>query len=166
MWRQGTRTLPGGSRLKDVFFPKRARSSRLLALLLALVTGGCVWPMDPVPTWDFEFGGQVLHAGTGAPVAGALVEIWMVHPDNPQATAGVPYLAGYTNASGVFALQKRERVRATPPFATLRVTPPAASSLAARTVGGLISEVFPEVERNGHRVTYVADIPLNPASAP
>jgi hypothetical protein len=132
---------------------------RLPVLAALLVLGGCVWPMDPVPEWDFIFRGTVRRSDTGAPVPGAQVQVRLAHPDDPNPDART--LQGQTDASGRFDLRRHERTRATPPNATVTVTPPAGSGLAAQTVGGNMPQVF-EITRDDQTVTYEADFTLSP----
>lgn len=140
---------------------KRSRHTRRLALAALLLLGGCVWPMDPVPEWDLSFFGAVRRADTGAPVAGAQVEIRLAHPEDPELHH--PPLQGATDANGQFDLRIHERNRVTPPFATIIVTPPAESGLAPRTVGGDVREVFSRISRTGRDVSYDAVVDLAPA---
>src|SRR5688572_6257680 len=95
---------------------------RLAVLAALLVLGGCVWPMDPVPEWDFIFQGTVRRSDSGAPVPGTQVQVRLSHPNDPNPDALT--LQGQTDASGRFDLRLHERARATPANATVTVTPP------------------------------------------
>lgn len=142
------------------------RSRHWLALVASLVLlHGCGWPMDPVPVRTLDFGGNVKRADTGAPVAEAQVEIWLSVPEKVGTAA--PFVQGQTDASGTFALEGRDRNRAIPPDATVRITPPAGSGLATRTFGGYIGDIFPEITRTGDEaLRYRTTVLLEPAPAP
>lgn len=142
------------------------RSLRWLALLASLVLlHGCGWPMDPIPVRKLDFGGNVKRADTGAPVAGAQVEIWLSVPEKVGNAAS--FVQGQTDASGGFTLRERLRNRAIPPDATVRITPPAGSGLATRTFGGYIRDIFPEISRTGDiDYRYRTTVLLEPAPAP
>lgn len=133
---------------------------RFLALAALLLLGGCV--LDPVPEWDLSFFGEVRRADTGAPVPGAQVLIRLAHPEDPDPDPDAPTLQGTTDANGQFDLRIHERTRATPPHATLIVTPPAGSGLAPRTVGGRVQDVFTRISRTGRDVSYDAVVELAP----
>ncbi|HST62183.1 MAG TPA: hypothetical protein VLK84_26000, partial [Longimicrobium sp.] len=60
-----------------------------------------------------------------------------------------------------YALRLHQRARAIPAQATVTVTPPAASGLAARTLDGTVPELF-DVDLNGQKVTYTADFTVAP----
>ena len=137
----------------------RRRPPPPLRLAALLVLGGCVWPMDPVPEWDLVFQGTVRRADTGAPVPGAQVQVRLAHPNDPNLDARTSQ--GQTGASGRFDLRRHERSRSTPANATVTVTPPAGSGLAAQTVGGNIPQVF-KITRDDQTVTYEADFTLSP----
>ena len=138
---------------------KRPARYRLLGLAALLALGGCVWPMDPVPTWDFIFRGTVRRSDTGTPVPGAQVQVRLAHPNEPNPDART--VQGQTDASGRFDLRRHERTRTAPANATVTVTPPAGSGLAAQTVGGNMPQVF-EITRDDRTVTYEADFTLSP----
>jgi hypothetical protein len=128
--------------------------------LATLVLAGCVWPMDPVPEWDFSYQGTVRRSDTGAPVPDAQVQIWFVHPNDWNSDA--PSATGQTDVSGRFDIYKRERTRAQPANVTIRVTPPAGSGLAAHTLGGNTRDVFTDIRRSEHTVTFHTNLVLAP----
>lgn len=138
-----------------------SRITHFAGWLVVLMLGGC----DPVPTWNHRFEGTVSRSAGGAPAAGALVEVWLVHPE--AIGASPPLVSGQTDASGRFALRVRERNRALPPHATIRVTPPAGSGLGTQIRGGDVRDVFPDFERSGSYSTYFrTTIVLQPAPGP
>lgn len=135
------------------------RRAWLFALLAPLVLASCVWPMDPVPTWDLRFQGTVTRSADAAPVAGAQVEVWLELPE--EASGERPFAIGQTNASGQFVVRKELRSRIPPPWATLRVTPRAESRAEPRTIGGEVDRVFSSVARSGRGVTFKSAIVLD-----
>lgn len=135
--------------------------NRFSWLVLVAALAGCQWPMDTTPERKLRFEGSVKSAQTGAPVPGAQVQVWLQLP--AEVGAAPPFAEGVTDAAGSFAFERNYRSRAIPPDLTLRVTPPVASGLAARTVGGFYSEVFSDVtiyEEVGRR--YRTNIQLAP----
>lgn len=131
-----------------------------LVVLAALA--GCQWPMDTKPARKLRFEGSVKSAQTGAPVAGAQVQVWLRLPD--ELGSAPPFAEGATDAAGSFAFEREYRSRGIPPDLTLRVTPPAATGLAGYTMGGFFSEVFSDVtvyEELGRR--YRTNVQLAPA---
>lgn len=136
--------------------------SRLSWLIVVAALGGCQWPMDPTPLRELRFEGTVMNARTGAPVAGALVQVWL---NLPNEVGSRPVFAeGPTDATGSFAYERKHRGSVIAPAATLRVTPPAATGLAAQTAGGFLFDVFPDVTpfgKLGRR--YRTNVQLAPA---
>lgn len=116
---------------------------RLSWLVVVAALGACQWPMDPTPVRELRFEGSVKNAQTGAPVAGAQVQVWLLPPD--EVGSRPVFVEGATDAAGSFALERDYRSRGIPPDLTLRVTPPAATRLAGQTVGGFFRDVFPDV---------------------
>ena len=135
------------------------RRACLFALLAPLALASCVWPMDPVPTWDLRFQGTVTRSSDAAPVAGAQVEVWLDVPEEAKGTR--PFATGATNAAGEFVVKKELRTRVPPHWATLRITPRAESRAAPRTIGGEVGQVFSSVARSNRGVTFKTAIVLD-----
>jgi hypothetical protein len=143
--------------------PRRGSTGAALALLALLGLGGCLPTGESVTTRDVRFEGVVRSAGTSTPVQGALVEVWLNEPA-PRADEP-PSLTGQTGATGAVVLEGRFRSAIAPRFLGIRVTPPAGSGLAVRTVGGGENEeLFRMEESSRTRVTYTAEIQLQSAA--
>lgn len=134
---------------------------RAAVLAVTLLLAACVWPMDTVPTRDLRFSGSITGPGSGAPVAGVRVSIWLVPPE--QVGASAPFVTGETDASGTFALRERDRNRAIPLYVTVRLEPPPASGLQGWTGGGVARDVFTRIETSEDTVRYTGQFTLEPA---
>lgn len=133
------------------------RMTALLTVLL-LSLGGCGWPMDPVPNWDYTVHGTVVRAGSAAPVANARVQLWFTSSTGEP--EGRPFVDGLTDARGAFRIQGRLRDDVPPPYAAIRVDPPAGSGLASRTLSGVVRD-FATQTRDGSRITLQVPVVLD-----
>jgi hypothetical protein len=137
----------------------RIRVGYGLALAAALLAGvplvGCFLPMEGDPTWEFTFEGRVSRASDGAPVPGALVEVWL---SSGSVGTYVPLVQGQTNPDGEFAISRTVTLEVKPQHPAVRVTPPAGSGLQTEQ-GEFTSET-----RSGRSVTYATEVVLRPGS--
>lgn len=139
----------------------RGRAARgLITGLILLGVGGCFIPVFPESQRHFVFGGEVGRADTGAPVPGALVEIRLVHPEDPSLSQAIH--RAQTDASGRYRIELRMRVTASPQEVSVRVVPPAGSGLSERTLEGGVGEVFDRITRRDQHYTYELNVALEP----